>query len=122
MLYDRCVSMGNGAGRSFVARAVGPIRTQRQRAAALAALEKPDLRSFQEDTPGLTPDGTWSPLTHAALVDALRDLGDDSPVEIPSLDEMLDRMVAAAAGRRFEVRLRALRTSDDLRDTRYQVL
>jgi hypothetical protein len=121
MLYDRCVDMGNGGGRSFVARAVGPIQSRRQLQAALSALGKPDLRAFQEDTPGLEPDGRWNALTHAAICDALRELGDQSPVLVPALGEMLDRMVAAAAGRRFEARLRALRASGDLRDTVYEV-
>jgi hypothetical protein len=121
MLYDRCVNMGNGAGRSFVAQAVGPIRTQRQRNAALAALGKSDLRSFQQSVPGLTDDGVWGPLSHAALCGALSRLGPSSPVALPSLSEMLDRMLEAAKGRRFEARLRTLRTSADLYDTIYEI-
>jgi hypothetical protein len=122
MLYDRCVNMGNGAGASFVARAVGPIRTRRQQAAALAALGKADLRAFQQDTPGLVDDGKWGPLTHAAMTAALRDLGADSPIAIPELSEMLDRLVDAARGRRFESRLRALRSSNELHDTVYELV
>jgi hypothetical protein len=122
MLYDRCVHMGNGGGRSFVARAAGPIRTQRQRAAALAALGEADLRSFQQATPGLAADGAWGAMTHAAMCAALRELGARSPIAVPGLDEMLDRLVDASKGRDFEARVRALRSSADLRDIAYQVL
>jgi hypothetical protein len=122
MLYDRCVHMGNVGGRSFIIRAVNPIRTQRQRADALAALGFPDLQAFADGVPELGGDGRWTPMSHAALAGALRALGGESPVPLPSLSEQLDRVLKAAEGRRFAERLRELRSSPELYDVTYQLL
>jgi hypothetical protein len=51
----------------------------------------------------------------------LRSLGEGSPIRIPPLSEMLDRLVQAARGRRFEQRVAALRVSPELSDVPRQV-
>ena len=121
MLYDRCVNMGNGGGKAWVVRHAGPVRTQGQLTSCLRALGHADLGAFQASVPGLHMDGQWGPDTHAAMTQALRALGPGSPVAVPTLPEMLDRLVAAAVGTRFHHRLRTLRDTPDLRDLTYQV-
>ncbi|HEU4561501.1 MAG TPA: hypothetical protein VFS20_26845 [Longimicrobium sp.] len=112
MLFDRCIHMGNGGGTSWIMRSCGPVRTDEERRAALAALGHADLRAFQQSqAPHLTVDGKWGPKTHAALVAALRALGSRSPVAIPSRDAMLQRLADASAGTRFQRRLTALHTN-----------
>jgi hypothetical protein len=125
ILYDRCVHMGSAAAVRWIMANVGPIRTQRQCNAALRALGMDSLRAFQESVPELEATGRWNALTHDALVGALR-LSAPSPlspppVAIPPLEQMLDGVVAAARGRRFEGRIRALRTSNDFQDVIYQL-
>lgn len=115
MLHDRCLRLGNGAGLGFVARAVGPVRTQADRLAALKALGHPDLRSFQRSA-NLPATGAFDPRTHAALSGAVRRLGARSPLPIPALPQMLDRIVQAARGTPAEARLSKLRTSRELTD------
>src|SRR5262249_13843125 len=121
MAYDRLINMGNAGGRRFIVDAVTPLRSQADRDAALAALNWRDLLSFQRSVPGLAPTGRWSATTHAALIGALRNLGDKSPIKLPDMNESLDRLVAASRGRRFEQRMAGLRASTALRDTIYQV-
>jgi hypothetical protein len=122
LLYDRCVHMGNAAARSFVMQAVGPIRTQEQRSAALAAVGASSLAAFAAGVPELAGDARWTPLLHAALVAALRPLGAASPVALPALDQALDQLASAAASHRFADRVSALRQSPELHDVAYQLL
>jgi hypothetical protein len=122
LLYDRCVQMGNAGARSFIIRAINPIRTQKQRAAALSALGYPNLQAFADSYPELNGDERWTPLCQAALAGALRALGTESPVPIPALGEQLDRVVAASAGHRFADRVQKLRGSNDLYDVTYQLI
>lgn len=127
-VFDRCVHMGNGTGPRWVVGTAGPIRSQKQRDAALAALGHPDLAAFQASA-GLEPSG-WSALTHAALVGALRRLGAASPVAVPPVEAMLDALVTAARDRAKSAdktwtaiahRLGTLRTTTDLSDVPYEV-
>lgn len=109
MLWDRCIHMGIGGGAAWVMRACGPVRTDEDRRAALAALGHADLRAFQaSQAPDLGADGRWGPRTHAAMVAALRAIGARSPVAVPSRDALLQRMVDASAGTGFQRRLSAL--------------
>lgn len=136
MVFDRAVHMGRAAGLRWIVNTVGPIRSQKQRAAALAALGFADLASFAKSVGELSgfvdPAGhvTWGAPIHAALVGALRKLGAGSPISIPSLNDMLDTLVRTArdyakGGDEFWTitarRLAALRTTTDLTDTPYQV-
>ena len=109
MLWDRCIHMGAGGGTSWIMRACGPVRTDEERRASLAALGHADLRAFQQaHAPHLAADGRWGPRTHAAMVSALRALGSRSPVAVPGRDALLQRMVDAAAGTGFARRVSAL--------------
>jgi hypothetical protein len=136
MIFDRAVHMGRAMGLRWIVNAVGPIRSDKQRAAALAALGFADLASFARSIPDLDrlgiPQGpvAWSTPIHAALVGALRTLGAASPIVLPSLTEMLDTLVKTArdnavGGDRFWTiaarRLAALRTTTELTDTPYQM-
>lgn len=120
MVVDRAVQMGVGGARRWIASAVGPIQTAAQRQQALAALGQRDLRSFQGATRGLTADGTWGPLTHAALVAGLRGLGTRSPIEIPSREQMMDGLVRRSASEPWNHRVRTLRQSSEFSDTVYE--
>jgi hypothetical protein len=108
MLIDRAVHWGAGA-RSWVLGVVGPIRTEADRDRALRALghDAGDLRAFQA-VRGLEPDGRWGPLTHAAMVRALRSLGRESPVAVPTAHEIVKALVDAAADQGFQDRVRRI--------------
>ncbi|MEM7307045.1 MAG: hypothetical protein AAF682_10270 [Planctomycetota bacterium] len=123
MYCDRAIQLGNGGGRRWVLDAVGPVRTDEQRAEALAALGHADLRAFQTSVPGLRDDGRWGPQTHAAMVGALRRLGAASPVPVPSLAQMLTAMVEAAraSGVAWAHRVESLHSSGLLTDRVFQV-
>lgn len=121
MVVDRAVQMGVNGARQWIIGAVGPVSTPALRQQALAALGHADLRSFQAATPGLEADNLWGPMTHAALVAALRQLGSASPIPIPTLDQMLDAMVRHAHGERWANRVQRLRTATDFADTPFQL-
>jgi hypothetical protein len=109
MLWDRCIHMGIGGGTSWIMRSCGPVRTEEERRAALAALGCADLRAFQQSqAPHLGADGRWGPKTHAAMVAALRGIGTRSPVAIPARDALLRQLVDASGGTGFNRRLSAL--------------
>lgn len=116
MLYDRCVHMGNLAGRRFVVGAVTPLKDPTAIASALSALGHASVQDFQQSL-GLAARPELGPKGHAALLAALRGLGAKSPVAVPALPQMLDALVQAAKGRRFEGRVAALRSSTLLSDT-----
>jgi hypothetical protein len=121
MVVDRAVQMGVNGGRQWIINAVGPISTPALRQQALAALGHADLRAFQEATPGLVVDNLWGPMTHGALVAALRGLGSASPIPIPTLDQMLDAMVRHAQGELWANRVERLRTATDFSDVAFQL-
>jgi hypothetical protein len=109
MLVDRVIHMGLGGGLSWVLASCGPLKTEAQRDTALHAVGASTLSAFQESCgPILKADGRWGAKTHAALIGALRNLGDRSPIVPPGRDVMLRQLVDGAAGRPFERRLRAL--------------
>jgi hypothetical protein len=123
VVVDRAVQMGTGGAQRWIIGAVGPVQTAAQRQQSLAALHYPDLRHFQAATPGLTADGEWGPLSHAALVAALRGLGSASPVSVPSRDQMLDALVRHAAGQPWADRVQRLRDLPDADlDAPYQLI
>jgi hypothetical protein len=118
MLFDRSIHMGLAGARAFVLGALSPLADPTERASALQALGYADLAAFQQ-AKGLPPSGRLGTQTHAALYGALRAL---RPGSFPPTAEALDRLVAAAAGRRFEQRLRALRVSTAYHDTVQRVI
>ena len=121
MVVDRAVQMGVGGARRFVINAVGPIKTEAQREQVLRGLGHDSLRDFQDATEGLASDGEWGPQSHAAMVAALRGLGDAAPLQVPNREEMLDKMVSAAAGRRWAHRPEKLRDSVELSDVPFDI-
>jgi hypothetical protein len=108
LLVDRAVHMGVGSAEAWVMNAVGPVHTEADRRAALAALGFEDLRSFQRSEPSLVASGRWNAQTHAALVSALRRLGDRSPIPVPTRAVIQRALGDAARGTPFESRVRAL--------------
>jgi hypothetical protein len=120
MVFDRCVDLGNAAGRRFVIDAVTPLRDEAAIARALQALGHDSPRSLQRSL-GLAESDELGPKAHAALLQALRGLGASAKVQVPDLSQMLDALVTAAHGRRFESRVASLRDSSQLQDTRRQV-
>lgn len=125
MVWDRCIHMGNGGGTSWIMRAAGPIESDEDRRAALAALGHADLRAFQRaQSPHLSADGRWGPKTHAAMVAALRALGARSPIAIPGRDAILQRMVDAARTARWNRRFTRLHgnTTDFSDATQYALV
>ncbi len=121
MLLDRCVHMGVGGGRSWFNQAVSPLQSPTAREQALQTLGHSRLEEFQRATPGLSVDNVWGPMSEAAATAALRALGSRSPIQIPSLDQMLDAVVRRAEGTGWASRVRTLRTSTDIPDTLYQL-
>ena len=111
MAYDRVVTRGLGGGLRWVVGAASVLRTAAQRAGALRLLGMSDLLAFQAGA-GLPQDGRFGPETHAALVGALRDR---DLVPLPSVAELMARLVAAADGP-VHWRLTRLRDSTELRD------
>jgi hypothetical protein len=120
MAVDRAVQMGVGGARHWIAAATGPISTPALRQQALAALGFADVAGFQRAY-GQQPDNLWGPVTHAALVGALRALGAASPVPLPTVDQMLDALVRRAEGDSvlWVDRVRRLRTATDFTDRPY---
>jgi hypothetical protein len=118
MVYDRAVNMGVGGGKKWVIGAVGPISTNALQQLALKALGKKDLKEFQKGA-GLKVDGDWGPMSHAAMVSALRALGSTSPIPIPTREQMMDSMVRAAAGKKWEHRVVGLHDSGEFSDSAF---
>lgn len=126
MFVDRAIHMGGGAAMQWIASVVGPIQSQADLAGALDRIGVSDLRAFQMSPPAgatrwLVADGVFGPRTHAALVWALRQLGDPS-LHLQTLDEMLAALCDDAT-RRAELakswklaaqRLRALKDDPTL--------
>jgi len=117
MLYDRCIGLGNAGGRRFVAKAVTPARDDASLQRALKALGHDSVQALQRSA-DLRESAELGPKGHAAMIAGLRGLGISSPVPVPSLEEMLDALVTAASGERFEDRLRQIRTAPELSDAR----
>jgi len=120
MVTDRAIQMGRGGAARWIVSVAGPIQTAALRGQALAAMGHSDLRQFQRTTPGLGDKGDFGPMTHAALVAALRALGANSPLPIPTREQMMDAMVRGAAGHRWAHRVNELRQTGDLGDTPLQ--
>ena len=105
-----------------------PLDRRRRRAdldarvapAGARALGFDDVAGFQRAY-GQQPDNLWGPVTHAALVGALRALGTASPVPLPTVDQMLDALVRRAEGDGvlWVDRVRRLRAATDFTDRPY---
>jgi hypothetical protein len=120
MAVDRAIQMGGGGAARWIISVAGPIQTDALRGQALAALGHGELRQFQRATPGLGVDGEFGPMTHAAMVGALRAMGANSPIPIPTREQVMDAMVRGAAGRPWAHRVNELRQTGDLSGTLLQ--
>jgi hypothetical protein len=116
IVFDRAVQMGCAGARRWIIEAVGPVQTPAQRQSALSALGYADVTSFQRATPGLDVEGEWGPVTHAAMVAALRALGDRSPLPIPTREQMLDAIERRASTTPWAKRVRELRRVTSISD------
>ena len=79
---DRVIHTGAAAGKAWVVRHAGPVRTASERAGAEATL-------------GLPSDAPWSADHHLRLAKGLRQRPTDSPIALPGVHTAIDRMVAA---------------------------
>ena len=120
MVVDRAIQMGRGGATRWIISVAGPIQTDAMRGQALAALGHGDLRQFQRATPGLGADGEFGPMSHAAMVGALRALGAKAPIPIPTREQEMDAMVRGAAGRPWAHRVNELRQTGAFSDTLLQ--
>jgi hypothetical protein len=112
MVFDRVVTRGLGGGLRWVVQAAGILRTARQRAFALQALNYADTAAFQRAA-GLTPpDGRFTPQTHAALVGVLRQ---EQLLPLPTTAELMRRLVDSAQGA-AKTRLTRLMDSPNFED------
>jgi len=121
MVFDRAIHMGIAGSRQWILQAVSPITGEANRAAALQALGHADVAAFQRAA-GLAATGRFGTQTHAALLGAVRGLGEHAPFAVPAVADMLDKLVAAAAGRRFERRIRELRSLGTYTDAVQRVI
>ena len=117
MIVDRAIQMGAAGAKRWLIGAVGPIRTDAERQQALAALGVAGIREFQQRN-RLRADGVFHPGTHAAVVAALRRLGPASPIPIPARDQLMDAIVARAAGEHapWRQRVETIRSGRDFGD------
>jgi hypothetical protein len=121
MVFDRTIQMGIAGARAWILGAVSPLTDDSKVQQAVQALGHADLAAFQQAA-GLPASGRLGTQSHAALLGALRGLGERAPFRVPPVAEMLDRMVTAAAGRRFERRVRELRASSSFTDAMQRVI
>lgn len=112
--------LSTSRAKQWLAAAVGPIQTTAVRQQALAAVGAADLEAFQR-AHDLSPDNLFGPDTHAALVSALRALGSAAPIQLPTVEQMLDALVrrADADGTYWAASVKRLRTATGFTDKPY---
>lgn len=117
IVADRAAQLGCERAKQWIVAAAGPIQTDAIRQQALAALHVPDLATF-EQTHGLAVDTAFGPDTHAALVGALRALGAGAPIQLPTVEQMLDALVRRADtdGVYWAASVKRLRTASGFTD------
>jgi hypothetical protein len=109
LLVDRAVQMGPASAMAWVLEAVSPVPTRAHRQQVLATLGQADLRAFQTSQ-HLPATGEWDVATHAALIATLRQRK-DTPVPLPTREQMVDAMLRRAEGTPWAERMRRLRTA-----------
>jgi hypothetical protein len=109
LLVDRAVQMGPEAALAWVLEAVSPLQTPAQRQQALARLGHADLRAFQA-AQRLQGSGAWDVATHGALIAALRGRP-DTPVPMPTREQMVDALLRHAEGAPWSERMKRLRAA-----------
>ena len=120
VLFDRALQIGVQRAIDWVLAAISPIQTLAHRQQALAAIGYDGLVDFQRSQPGLLADGVWGPITHAALLRALRGLGSAAPLPLPQgTADALAALQRRAAGEPWQARL--ARVHGALSDERYAI-
>lgn len=109
LLVDRAVQMGTAAAQRWVLDAVSPVQSLAQRQQALSRLGHGDLRAFQQ-AQGLPAQGEWDSATHIELLGALR-AHSDSPLPMPTREQMVAAMARRAEGTPWAERLSRLRAA-----------
>lgn len=109
LMVDRAVQLGPEAALAWVLEAVSPLQTPAQRQQALARLGHADLRAFQA-AQRLPDSGAWDTATHAALIAALRGRP-DTPVPIPTREQMVEALLRHAEGAPWSERMKRLRAA-----------
>jgi hypothetical protein len=120
IVVDRAAQLGCDPAKQWIVAAVGPIQTEALRQQALSAAGFSDLAAFQTAR-GLAPDNLFGPDTHAALTGALRALGSATPIQLPTVDQMLDGLVrrADADNTYWAASVKRLRTATGFADKPY---
>jgi hypothetical protein len=120
MLTERAIQLGLVVAQEFVIAAAGPINTEALRHAALELVaEEPNratLADFQQAAAINETPGQFGPLSHAALVAAVRAKGDGT-VPLPSPEMMLDRIAQASARTELPGLIAEIRQNPTLSDT-----
>jgi hypothetical protein len=83
------IQMGPGEASTWIAARLAPVQTPAQTQQVLAAIGAPDLAAFQRRE-RLEPTGRLDAVTQAALARALRRLGTEAPVPVPTPAQMLE--------------------------------
>ena len=95
LVLAAAILRGPEAATALVRQAVNPFDTPARLGAALDALGASDLGAFRAAC-GLPPGDTVDDATHFALIAALRELGPDSPVQVPDAEAIMDALVTTA--------------------------
>ena len=95
MLLAAAILIGVEGATRLLRAAVNPFDTPARLGAALDALGFADLGSFRV-AHQLPPGDTIDDATHIALIAALRQLGADSPVQVPDAEAIMDALVTTA--------------------------
>jgi hypothetical protein len=117
MVLDRAIALGEQGAKRWLADTVGPVKTPALRQSALTALGFDSIESFQGSVPGLLTDGEFGPVSHATLTAALRLLGPDSPLPLPSTAELVQEMARRGESEEGASRLLRIATAAEIADT-----
>ncbi len=119
ILSERAIQLGVERARAFVIAAAGPINTDALRHAALQQVavdpNQATLADFQTAEGVEEPSGQFGPLTHAALVAAVRRKSGDS-LALISTEMMLDQIVQAATQSELPGLVSEIRQNPNLND------
>lgn len=119
ILTERAIQLGVERMREFIIAAAGPINTDALRHAALELVaadpNHATLADFQRSAGIEEPPGQFGPLSHAALVAAVRAINGESPT-LPSPEMMLDQIAQATARSELPGLVSEIKNNPDLND------
>ncbi len=114
MLASLAIHMGVADAIAAVRAAINPFDAPAKVAAALNALGHTELSGFQRQH-GLNEGEQLDTTTHFMLIAALRELGAESPVQIPDAEAIMDTLVTSVGPGAAGDALLRLRVSDSFR-------